>query len=353
MDVLICIFFLCFLYKIQIKKNEEEYLSLEYTKYLKGILALIVVFCHIQYDRINLPIFKVFNYVGDFAVALFFFLSGYGLMSQYIKKRQEYLKDFLSKRILKLIIIYVVFIVIYTLTYFANGTFKTVNDLLKVIFSKKLIVAHSWYIIDILILYLIFWISAKLFKNNYKKIILSILILSILGIILFIGLGYSECWYVSILSFVLGMIYKECQEEIEKIDNKTIYLCFGIGLLVFLGLQFMIGKIPNILIQKYIMSFIKNFACICFVIIVVNIGKKVQFKNPIYEFVGKISLELYLIHGLYENIFKNITIISNSNLIYGILVLGISVFTAYLIHKLNMLINQKLTNKSRYLLERK
>ena len=110
MDFLICVFFLCFLYKLQINKNEEEYLSLEYTKYLKGILALVVVFCHIQYDRINLPIFKVFNYVGNFAVALFFFLSGYGLMSQYVKKGNKYLQGFFRKRILKLIIIYLVFI---------------------------------------------------------------------------------------------------------------------------------------------------------------------------------------------------------------------------------------------------
>ena len=66
-------------------------------------------------------------------------------------------------------------------------------------------------------------------------------------------------------------------------------------------------------------------------------GRIVQFKNPFFKFIGNISLEVYLIHGLYENIFKKISLISNNNLIYGFVVLVLSIVSAFLIKKIYLL----------------
>ena len=63
MDLLIIIFILSFLYKIQFNKSKNENVGIEYTKYLRGILALTIVFCHLSSGRIQIPIFKILDYV--------------------------------------------------------------------------------------------------------------------------------------------------------------------------------------------------------------------------------------------------------------------------------------------------
>lgn len=47
------------------------------------------------------PVFSQFFDFGTYAVAVFFFLSGYGLTYSCIYKK-NYLKDFLKKRLLKI-----------------------------------------------------------------------------------------------------------------------------------------------------------------------------------------------------------------------------------------------------------
>lgn len=330
MDILIIIFLLSFFIKIRIRENQEDYLSKDYTIYIKGILALIVVFCHIQFNRINFVGFKVFNYVGDFAVALFFFLSGYGLISQYIKKGDIYLKSFLKKRVLKIMFIYLFFNFIYIVYYLLCNNFESINLLKYVFIDKKLIVSHSWYIIDILILYILFYIFAKKFNKNYNNISKGILICSIIFGIVLIVLGYEECWYVSLLSFYFGFFYKLFLDK--KVNLKNIIfliLCFVILECMLLLIDFI-----NIsMVKIYLTALIKNLACICFILIVINLGKIIQFRNPFFKFMGNISLEVYLIHGLFENIFRNIHYISSNYLLYGFMVLSLSILGGYQIKK--------------------
>lgn len=330
MDILIIIFLLSFFIKIRIRENQEDYLSKDYTIYVKGILALIVVFCHIQFNRINFVGFKVFNYVGDFAVALFFFLSGYGLISQYIKKGDIYLKSFLKKRVLKIMFIYLFFNFIYIVYYLLCNNFESINLLKYVFIDKKLIVSHSWYIIDILILYILFYIFAKKFNKNYNNISKGILICSIIFGIVLIILGYEECWYVSLLSFYFGFFYKLFLDK--KVNLKNIIfliLCF----VILEGMLLLIDFINISMVKIYLTALIKNLACICFILIVINLGKIIQFRNPFFKFMGNISLEVYLIHGLFENIFRNIHYISSNYLLYGFMVLSLSILGGYQIKK--------------------
>ena len=49
-----------------------------------------------------------------------------------------------------------------------------------------------------------------------------------------------------------------------------------------------------------------------FSICVLLVTMKLQFKNPMLNFLGKISLELYLLHNLFLGIFTELVPISNS-----------------------------------------
>ena len=74
---------------------------------IKGLLALLIIIHHLSIYIKDTILLKVFTIVGVIAVSAFFFYSGYGLMTSYLKK-ENYLKDFWNKRIMKIVIPYII-----------------------------------------------------------------------------------------------------------------------------------------------------------------------------------------------------------------------------------------------------
>lgn len=87
---------------------------------------------------------------------------------------------------------------------------------------------------------------------------------------------------------------------------------------------------------------LKNCAITCFSIIVISMGKYISFKNPIFKYCGSISLNIYLLHGIFEIVFTNIDQIDNNNFLYGCSVI-ISTIIASIIYKQieKIIINRK------------
>ena len=81
------------------------------------------------------------------------------------------------------------------------------------------------------------------------------------------------------------------------------------------------------------------FAALLFVIAVLLIMMKLRFKNPVLSFLGKISLEIYLIHGLFLETLRGTgkTNIEN-NLSYLLACITCAVVSAFLVHMLDKVI---------------
>lgn len=79
MELLYAVFFLLFLYKIDFGVS-DEFMSKDYTTYLRGIFALTIMLCHIRIT--DFAPLNVFNYLGYPIVGIFFFLSGYGMLTR-------------------------------------------------------------------------------------------------------------------------------------------------------------------------------------------------------------------------------------------------------------------------------
>ena len=112
MDIFILLLISLFVYLIP--KTDVDYLSNKSTKSLKGLLALLIIFHHISQKVTTGENFSNFEYMGRYIVALFFFLSGYGLYFQY-SNNVNYMKNFLRKRLVRIFIPFYVFIVIYVI----------------------------------------------------------------------------------------------------------------------------------------------------------------------------------------------------------------------------------------------
>ena len=79
------------------KKISDNFLSVESTGYLRGIMAIGVVLTHLSDSLTGYTLLSYFQHAGYLLVAVFFFLSGFGLISQY-KKRERHILRHSGKR---------------------------------------------------------------------------------------------------------------------------------------------------------------------------------------------------------------------------------------------------------------
>ena len=84
MDFFVLILFSVFVYLIP--GNDKDYLAVQSTSGMKGIMAIMIIFHHISQHVTTGITFSNFNYMGWYIVSVFFFLSGYGLYTQFTIK---------------------------------------------------------------------------------------------------------------------------------------------------------------------------------------------------------------------------------------------------------------------------
>lgn len=314
MELLFAVFFLLFLYKIEFGVS-DEFMSKEYTTSLRGVCALAIMLCHIRIT--NFAPLNVFNYLGNPIVGIFFFLSGYGMLTR-IKKCgiDNYMNGFILKRCVPLFVEYIfVWIFYFVCMFLVSGNFN---------FLKEIITPHSWFIIMIEVLYIVFYIGYKLFKDNLKGLIIFVTIFELALIIALSAFGVDECWYLSLLCFSGGMIYS----VVNLNKKRTLPLIFGFGVLavVATGAEYVLSDKPKIIV---LWALIYNVSVLALAIVALSVGRYVRFKNPVFELCGKMSLEIYLLHGVFQFVFKEIKPIYNNSLLYGAMIILCTLLMSY------------------------
>lgn len=322
MELLFAVFFLLFLYKIKFGVS-DEFMSKDYTTSLRGVCALAIMLCHIRIT--NFAPLNVFNYLGNPIVGIFFFLSGYGMLTR-IKQIgiDNYMNGFILKRCVPLFVEYIfVWIFNFVCMFLVSGNFN---------FLKEIITPHSWFIIMIEVLYIVFYIGYKLFKDNLKGLIIFVTIFELAVIIALSAFGVDECWYLSLLCFSGGMIYS----VVNLNEKKTLPLIFGFGVLavVATGAEYVLSDKPKIVV---LWALIYNVSVLSLAIVALSVGRYVRFKNPVFELCGKMSLEIYLFHGVFQFVFKEIKPIYNNSLLYGAMIILCTLLMSYGLMKLKTL----------------
>lgn len=354
MSDLIIIPFIVFVLWGSRKSSEKEIFGIENTNSLKGVFAFVVLFGHAYELNQNSYLFCRFNNLGAYACAIFFFISGYGLMYQYIHK-ENYLKNFLSKRFVNVLIpaitgscVYIVF----KLLFIENYTISTiVNSSLE---GHTPIIDNSWFIIELIVLYFIFYVvfifndSFKTpIKNDIFVLIVTALVVLLVIVIKFIGWGYN--WYASVLSFPFGLFIANHSEVTKKLIKrfKILIIVFSIGFIVFATYyQLVVEKLLSITIQNNFLDMVIDILSkLIFVLLIFTFSAVFKVENPLIRFTSKISYELYIIHGLFVTFFNKIIIVENDFIkISSILIC--SIIFAFLMNYIDCIIVKFSINKS-------
>lgn len=309
------------------KEWQPEPLSLETSKQIQGFSAVTIIIHHLSQELAEgAGDIGFFQDLGVLFVGIFFFFSGYGLYTS-LKTKENYLKGFLGKRLAAVLIPFYVCNIIFVVNSCITGAKYKPLQLFYRLSGWLLLNGHMWYIVEIVILYLAFFLFYRFIKNRtVATVLMSVFVLLMMAGSLMLCHGkdfecrywfMGEWWYNASFLFVIGIIVSKHSDGIRKIARKgyvIFLLVFGF-LTVFLG-----GKTKHALTTWSYWSetpgkdpaYLDKIRClsvqlpwiIVFVCFVLLLMMKVKFGNPVLKFLGSISLELYLIHNLFLTGFK-------------------------------------------------
>lgn len=175
--------------------NRKTLISKNTSYFLRGIAILMVVCSHYfdagADEAGNPAIFAFISALGDPAVGVFFFLSGYSLQIGYGDRRPG--GRFLWRRFVNM---YLPYLVIALLIKIYSG-FEGPEDVWKLLTGYD-----HWFIITILVFYLSFFLVGQL--PRFRVGIMTVFVI-LMSLYLF-QIGKPEFWYDADWAFPVGMI---------------------------------------------------------------------------------------------------------------------------------------------------
>ena len=303
------------------KKWQDDPLSLESSKAIQGFCAVAIIIHHLAQDLMKAagPL-SFFSELGVLFVGVFFFFSGYGLFTS-LKSKDNYLDGFLKKRLSTILVpFYVCTLIFITFACIAGQTFNLIETLVTVS-GWILINPHMWYIVEIAVLYLAFFIIYKLIKNrSAATAVMSVFVALLTAGSLLLGHGkdmsskfwfQGEWWYNTTFLFIFGIIVSQYQDKLRSFARKAYYILLPVFAALTVGFGFLTKRaITNWSYWSEVPgnpAYGDKLRCLSvqlpwvlfFVAALLLIMMKVKFGNRVLKFLGSISLELYLIHNLF------------------------------------------------------
>lgn len=346
----------------------DEFLSLDQTKYLQGFIAICIMLHHISQKvsanwidpKLYIPGLDIFTELGYFFVSIFLFCSGYGLYKSY-KNKSDYFNGFISRRIIPIIVAF----------YTTEWIFLIARYFLKEKIDGKLLIQYltgihtsnpnSWYVEVMPFFYLAFFLIFKFCKKENISIIL-ITLFTIGYIILGLNTDHNpyylrgEWWYNSIHIFPIGIIFAKFEKQIIAFFKKYYYVILVLSIIltaytfvhseINMGVYSYYGETfgaKDTVHRRWMCLYLQELASFGFTLLLVLMNLKYKIGNVVLSFFGKMTLEFYLIHGLFVELFSY-GFATEIDSIYRITSIPLYIFVVTILSIPSALLLQKLDN---------
>ncbi len=264
-----------------------DFLNKEQTTAIKGILCIIVLLAHSCG-----PLY--IRYFGAWAVACFFFLSGFSM--ELTTANKEIAGRFILRRILLLIVPMILVELLYHPLFSIIGMNLDLNTFAGYVtgvltFAPPINVA--WYI-EILVLFsVVFMTLRKCFKTDFiRTSVFFILFYLLLLVYTFLCTPNSFVMKTAIW-FYFGAFYSHNRKAIEeKFGGKTWlkYLLIAIALIAFV-LPWLSARVEYPLSGALIVLFDNTAPLLVF-----GLASIIDLRNKVFLWLGKLSIWIYLLH---------------------------------------------------------
>lgn len=335
LDLLVILLAGICLYRANIRFSaiHENYLSADSGKCVRGLLSLVIVFHHLAECTGSGMVFSVFGLFGYLGVSVFFFLSGYGLMKQYLT-RADYRNGFLRRRLPPVLIPYLLATLLYWLLYLMIGTPWSLKDILAGFLVGEPIVSASWYIVCILLFYLAFWILMGVCGAPGRMIPGGVIACAVY-ILLCIKLNFGVWWYNAVPVLIFGLAWALWEQQILRFFRKHYWFAASAVFVLFAaayGLQLWqnaiaYGSAPAV--------FATMCSAVLFAFCVILVLMKIRLQSPVLRWVGEISLEVYLCHFLFIHLLRSKLVLVENDFFYALAVIVCALAFGWIFHRTN------------------
>lgn len=273
------------------------------TNSLKGICMLMIIIHHI-YTNLGYVNSYIRNFGlgswGYIATGTFFLLSGYGLTSSVQKQKIEN-KDWLFKRLKKILLPYGFVFVLYTTLQFILEDSVLSFSVLKNFISLTVPGTTTWFLKVITVLYILFYI---IFRSN-RSILQKITIMTLFCVLyLIVAIPFlPDFWWSSILCFPVGMISSYLASKnkgaiSDYINCRVFSLRTILFDTIFILTSLLIWKkLDHFYYLRIAISITSTFSLLTFF-------KYVQSNSRILNYISKHSINFYLFQFLFLHFAK-------------------------------------------------
>ena len=335
----------------------DSTLPKEFSVALKGALSLFIVGTHIsslcQPDEALLWL-RLCNLLTPLALVFFFFLSGYGLMTQL---RLRTLRTpttspgalwagWLPRRLWGLTKPFLFFYAVALFFLFAGFGFDHIPQALAQLKVNFIIwkvgipgpLTAAWYLLELMALYVFFYFSFR-YVRRWGRAMLVLILLTLLLMLVAWQVGFGYYWLRYPLCFSVGVAYAIYERSIYKQIKSYRILCLPVVLLLMGVYTWSVQTFPN---QPIVLIFSSHLAYFALPVMLTALSKvwgatdlfMRRAHGPVGSalmWLGGISLETYLLHMSFVNFFRSPVVYIQSPLLYLVVVYIVTIFGAYLI----------------------
>ena len=335
----------------------DSTLPKEFSVALKGALSLFIVGTHIsslcQPDEALLWL-RVCNLLTPLALVFFFFLSGYGLMTQLRLRTlrtptpipSALWMGWLPRRLWGLIKPFLFFYPLAVLFLCIGFGFDHIPQALAQLKVNFIIwkvgipgpLSVAWYLLELMVLYVFFYFSFR-YVRRWGRAVLVLVGLTLLLILVAWQVGFGYYWLRYPLSFSVGVAYAIYERSIYKRVKAFRLISLTFTLLLGGIYIWSVQTFPNQLVVLILTSHLAYFALpVMLTALSKALGATDLFMRRAHGPVGSalmwlggISLETYLLHMSFVSLYRSQMIYIQSPVLFLIAVYASSIFGAYLI----------------------
>ena len=326
-------------------------MSLEACKNFQGLAAIGVICHHLSQPASNsapmaaLGQMQIFREIGFLFVAIFFFLSGFGLLKS-LHTKPGYLKGFLRRRVLPIVICYYVMNIFYIVFHLILGTKMEASEWICKIVGLALLNDNAWFVPVIVVMYLAFYAAFKDGDKGRSYAIVFLVVAAQAGWFLFnkhfpwwlgeadwwkkpgalwmapwykrpVALWYEGEWWVnSTIAFFAGILAAKHEKKLFSFFEKAYWPKLFASILLFASsfvLRFFLQSKnihywlefsgDNRTLPRAMMFGVESLQVLTGLLFIVLLRMKIWSRNRVLDFFGKYSLEFYLCQALFLRAF--------------------------------------------------
>lgn len=298
---------------------------------IRGVLALLVVIGHCDTKLPGSHLLQTLH-MSTPAVAVFFFLSGYGLVKSLARKPAEYLNGFLPRSLVKFAVpMLVASLAMCVCLKFEGRAVGLPHRLENLVLYGKNFPQHSWFVYALAIHYAFFCVSFRWLLRT--KALLAFAALSACYFVLVRwGLHWPTVWWRTSLCMSVGVAWSLYEDRIRAVVARRGWAIYGCMLAVLL--LWHVSSRSNASFAPFLKNNTKEIVYLFMgpsLALVMYVLRGIP--RPVvslFSFLGTISFEIYLLHFIGE---RNLVRLGFTSISGCLAVIAFTVLIAYPVHK--------------------